>query len=210
MIYIYFFFKLLLFLLIAQGHQHCNSKYSSTHKLNCCLWGVSAKFRTTISSKGRQDAQNVRGHFSKVQRCSSHSSFDSCLGTLCYLLFINIIFNTSPRSHQGFTTKWVQHFQSLGASVCLLQIFWRQLSSAEKSTKYEGFPRTDSGKGCLLLLASVLHHTVHFVRMFLNKYLLVLLPFVSIQPAIQCMPWRHELHRFCALKIPVNGKLLQH
>lgn len=125
-----------------------------------------------------------------------------------FILFLILILIL--RSHQAFTPKWVQHFQSLGASVCLLQIFWKQLSSAKKSTEYKGFPRKDSGTGCLLLPASVLHHIMHFVRMFPNKHLSGLLPFVSIQPAIQCMPWRHELHRFCELKIPVNGKLLQH
>lgn len=40
--------------------------------------------------------------------------------------------------------------------------------------------------------------------------LVIATPFVSIQPATQCMPRRHGLHRFCELKIPVNGKLLQH
>lgn len=86
-------------------------------KLNCCLRGISAKFRTTISYAGRQDARNVRGHFSKAQRCGSQSSSDSCLATLHYLIFIYIIFNTLtliPRSHPGFSPKRVQHFRGEG------------------------------------------------------------------------------------------------
>lgn len=156
-------------------------------KLNCCLRGISAKFRTTLSYAGRQDARNVRGHFSKAQRCGSRSSSDSCLATLHYLIFIYIIFNTLtliPRSHPGFSPKRVQHFLSLGGGggVCFLPVFWKQLSSAKKNTELESFLRAVFRTGRLLLPASILHHNVHFGRLFLNKYLSWLLPFVSILP----------------------------
>lgn len=66
---------------------------------------------------GRQDAQNIRGHFNKVQRCRTHSSFDSCLATLCYLLLIYINFNILillPSSHPGFTPNRVFIFSHWG------------------------------------------------------------------------------------------------
>lgn len=172
-------------------------------KLNCCLRGISAKFRTTISYAGRQDARNVRGHFSKAQRCGSQSSSDSCLATLHYLIFIYIIFNTLtliPRSHPGFSPKRVQHFRGEGGGggemfVCFLPVFWKQLSSAKKNTELESFLRAVFRTGRLLLPASILHHNVHLGRLFLKKYLSRLLPFVSILPDTRRISWRDGLHR---------------
>lgn len=107
----------LVFFKCPEEHPYCNTKYDSTCKLNYCLQGVSAKFRRTISYTGRQNAQNVRGHFSKAQGYRSQSSFGSCLATLrcLILIYIYIIFlylythpkvspRALPKASLGFST----------------------------------------------------------------------------------------------------------
>lgn len=112
---------LFLFIFFLQT-QCCTAEHDSTCQPNCCPRGAPAKFGATISYTGRQDARNVRGHFSKLRRCRNRGAFDSCLATLRYLLFIYIyiIFATLTlihRSRPGFAPKRRWNLLSLG---CLL------------------------------------------------------------------------------------------
>lgn len=135
-------------------------------------------------------------------RPGNQSASDSCLATLCYLIFIYIyiIWYTYPQVSARAPPEVKLAFAATGG--CLLSLNLLETNEfCWKEHKTRELSESHCWDGLSAPPASALCHCVHFATLFLYKYLSRFLPFVSIQPNRQCISWRDGLHRLLAKNI---------